>query len=80
MEKVVQKEKQKTGLWERFVKCDRFIAGHKWLVLLVCAAVMVLITVLKYTLYDETGFADAYHIMQAANAGAIICAICCASV
>ena len=69
MEKVIRKEKQKTGLWERFVKCDRFIAGHKWLVLLVCAAVMVLITVLKYTLYDETGFADAYHIMQAANAG-----------
>ena len=69
MEKTIRKEKKETGLWEWFRKCDGFVAGHKWLVLLACAAVMVLFTALKYRLYDETGFADAYRIMQAANTG-----------
>lgn len=69
MEKTSQNKERRSGLWERFVKSDRFVAGHKWTVILFCAAVMVLITALKYTLYHESGFTDAYHIMLAANSG-----------
>ena len=69
MEKTVQTEKQKTGFRDWLAKSDGFVAGHKWPVILFCAAIMVLITALKYTLYHETGFTDAYNIMLAANSG-----------